>query len=60
MPYSKYQLVAWPLGVTVPASFADFVVIAETEPVTAEGAPAVVSVRSPPWLVPPSLVATRR
>jgi hypothetical protein len=60
VPYSKYQLVAWPFGVTLPASFAAVVVMADTEPVTAEGAPAVVKVRSPPRLVPASLVATSR
>jgi hypothetical protein len=38
VPYSKYQLVACPFGVTVPLSFADVSPMELADPVTAEGA----------------------
>jgi hypothetical protein len=60
VPYSKYQLVACPFGVTVPLSFADVSPMELADPVTAEGAVVVEKVWSAPRLVPASLLATRR
>src|SRR3954464_6364643 len=60
VPYSKYQFVATPLGLTVPPSFADVKVIELTEPVTAAGALVVEKVLSALRLVPASRVPTSR
>jgi hypothetical protein len=38
VPYSKYQLVDWPLGLTVPLAVADVVLTALTGPLIAVGA----------------------
>jgi hypothetical protein len=60
VPYSKYQVVERPFGVTVPLSVADVGVTELAPPVTLPGAAPVVKVRSAPLLVPASLVATTR
>ena len=60
VPYSKYQLVAWPFAVTVPFSLAEVGAIELADPVATAGAPVVEKVWSAPLLVPASLVATRR
>ena len=60
VPYSKYQFVACPFGVTVPLSLADVSPIELADPVTTVGAVLVENVWSAPRLVPASLVATRR
>ena len=60
MPYSKYQLVAAPFGVTVPFSRAAVGAIELAASVVTDGAPTVEKVWSAPRLVPASLVATSR
>jgi hypothetical protein len=60
VPYSKYQVVASPLGVTLPRSLADLGVTDVAVTVTAVGGPQVENVRSAPRLVPAPLVATSR
>ena len=60
VPYSKYQVVACPLGVTLPLSLAEVSPIELAAFVTTVGAPLVEKVWSAPRLVPASLVATRR
>jgi hypothetical protein len=60
VPYSKYQVVASPLGTTVPDSFAEVRVIDLVEPVAVVGAPEVENVASAPRPVPASLVTTSR
>ncbi len=60
VPYSKYQLVAIPFGLSVPFSLADVSEIALAAPVTTSGGPPVEKRWSAPRLVPPSLVATSR
>ncbi len=58
VPYSKYQLVEMPFGVTVPLSFAVVGAIDDATPVDTDGAPLVLKVASEPFVVPPSEVAT--
>ena len=60
VPYSKYHVVARPLGSTVPVSVAEDTVMLVAAPVAATGAAGVVKIPSAPWLVPPALVATTR
>jgi hypothetical protein len=60
VPYSKYQLVASPLAVILPLSFAELWVSADAGAVTTVGGPKVEKLRSAPRLVPESLVATSR
>ncbi len=60
VPYSKYQLVAWPFGVIVPFRRADVGVTDVAASVVTAGAPNVVNVRSAPRVVPASLDATSR
>ena len=60
VPYSKYQFVERPFGVTVPLSLAVVGEIEDAALVETDGAPLVVKVASAPFVVPPSEVATRR
>ncbi len=60
VPYSKYRVVDWPFGLTLPLSLAVVAPIELAEFVVAAGAFPVENVWSEPWLEPPSLVATMR
>jgi hypothetical protein len=60
VPYWKYQVVARPLGSTVPVSVADVAVIAPAGPVLATGLAEVEKIPSAPRVVPALLVATSR
>ena len=60
VPYSKCQLVAWPLGTTLPRSVAADDETPLADEVVAPGTAPSEMVWSPPVAVPASLVATRR
>ena len=62
VPYSKFQVVGLPLGLTLPLSVAPVGVTALAAPVTAvgAGAPDVVRTASAPCVVPELFVATSR
>ena len=60
VPYSKMTVVAWPFGTTLPFSVALVSPIPDADFVVTEGATDATNVLSAPWLVPASLVATRR
>ena len=59
-PYSTYQDVDAPLGLTVPAILADVALTDDAGPVTTIGTERVLNVASAPVRVPPSFVAVTR
>jgi len=60
VPYSKYQVVVWPFGLTVPFITAELASTRDATPVVTVGADEVLNDASAPRTVPASLWPTMR